>query len=509
MKNLFTLRPAALLLGLTCCVFSCAKLDLDFKKDNDNKKSPDLEFYALAGGTTLDRLNARNPNQALSSATISGLQQGETILAIDFRPATGQLYGLGSTSRIYVINPETGAARGIGAGAFTPALNGTVAGFDFNPTVDRIRLVTTSGQNLRLNPETGTVAMADGMINGAAGAQVSAVAYTGNTAGSTSTVLYDIDISSGMLFKQDPPNNGSLVPVGDLKLKVEGNGGFDIAPDGYPLALFTVNGKATLFTIDLNSGSADVLAKLDKATMYTGIAIPTLQVSYAVTDANSLLIINESNAAAVITKPITGLQADEKLLGIDFRPANGQLYALGSTSRLYTLNTASGAAAMVGSTPLVPALQGTQFGFDFNPTVDRIRVVSDAGQNLRLHPDLGTVVFTDGMLNPGTPMVSAAAYTNNFAGATTTELLVLDHQTDQLLLQSPPNAGTLVARGSLGVDIAAANGFDIGGTSNKAWAVLTVNGSTKLYGVNTATGAVSAITSLPGAVTGFAVGLGF
>jgi hypothetical protein len=40
------------------------------------------------------------------------------------------------------------------------------ASLDFNPTVDRIRLVTASGQNLRLHPELGTVVATDGSING-------------------------------------------------------------------------------------------------------------------------------------------------------------------------------------------------------------------------------------------------------------------------------------------------------------------------------------------------------
>ena len=124
--------------------------------------SSNSDFYALANGTQLDKFNSNSCNHhspsPTNSAIISGLQSGETILAIDFRPATGQLYGLGSTSRLYVINPMTGAARMIGATPFTTALSGTIAAFDFNPTVDRIRVVTNTGQNLRLNPETGGLA---------------------------------------------------------------------------------------------------------------------------------------------------------------------------------------------------------------------------------------------------------------------------------------------------------------------------------------------------------------
>ncbi|HZH36554.1 MAG TPA: DUF4394 domain-containing protein, partial [Flavisolibacter sp.] len=191
-----------------------------------------VSFYALAEGNRLDFYNLGQSDSKLRSVLITGLQQGERILAIDFRPATGQLYGLGSSSRLYVINGETGRAVPVGQMSFTPALSGQLTGFDFNPTVDRIRVVTSSGQNLRLHPETGAVVFVDGAINGAPGAMLSGAAYTNNEAGATSTVLYDIDVASGKLYRQDPPNEGKLVEVGSLGMELEGEGGFDIAPGG-------------------------------------------------------------------------------------------------------------------------------------------------------------------------------------------------------------------------------------------------------------------------------------
>ena len=154
-------------------------------------------------------------------------------------------------------------------------------------------------------------------------------------------------------------------------------------------------------------------------------------------------------------------------------------------------------------------MSGTSFGFDFNPTVDRIRVVSNTGQNLRLHPDLGTVAFTDANLNPGVPAVSAAAYTNNFAGATTTTLFVIDHTTDKLYTQIPPNNGTLVEVGSLNINIDAANGFDIGSTSGTAYAIFTVAGIQSLYTINLTSGAATKVGDFSKAVRGLTIGLGF
>jgi hypothetical protein len=199
---------------------------------------------------------------------------------------------------------------------------------------------------------------------------------------------------------------------------------------------------------------------------------------YGVTTTNNLLTFDSATPGTASSVAITGLQAGENILGIDLRPANGQLYALGSTSRLYTINPATGAATQVGSGPFSPALVGTSFGFDFNPVVDRIRVVSDADQNFRLNPDTGTVVATDnnlayasGDLNFGTnPNVVAVAYTNNFAGATVTTLFGIDSNLDIALIQgSPdgtpisPNTGQLFSALPLGVNTGDAVGFDFGG----------------------------------------------
>ena len=470
---------------------------------------PKMDFYALSAGVTLDKYSTTDPEKILNSVSITGLMADERILAIDFRPATGQLYGLGSTSRLYVINQETGVARPIGTAPFTPTIVGDVTGFDFNPTVDRIRVVTGSGQNLRLNPETGTVAATDLPINGAPGAMIAAVAYSGNTAGSSATVLYDIDVNSNKLFKQLPPNNGTLVEVGDLGFNVVGEGGFDISYDqDIALGLFEASNKSTLFSIDLMTGNTVTLAKYPKTRMYTGIAIPTRPVAYAVSAANELLIFNPSMPSVVVTKPITGLAAGEMVLGIDMRPVNGQLFALGSTSRLYTINASSGAATAVGASTFSTPLSGTDFGLDFNPLVDRIRIVSNIGQNLRVNPNDGTVIV-DLPLNPGTPAISAAAYANNFAGTTTTMLFDIDVNTDKLYLQSPPNNGTLVEIGSLGIDVEASTGFDIGGMSGIPYAILTSGGTTKIYEISKTTGMATAKGTFGMPVKGFTLGLGF
>lgn len=497
------IAASALILGFT--TISC-------KDDNNNIVDvikPDLTFFTLLNGNQLLKINANNSATATATTPITGLMASDLLTAIDFRPATGELYGVSSQSRIYAINQETGVARVIGATALNPTISGTAVGLDFNPTVDRIRLVTNTGQNLRLHPETGAIAATDMAINGGTGPKIESVAYTNNTAGSTTTILYDIDSQTDKLYKQDPPNNGTLVEVGALGTDISMSAGFDINPAGdIALTAVMISSKWELHQIDLTTGKSTKLGDLPSGNI-TGLAIPTSPVAYAIDETNNLLIFNFLNIGTPISKAITGLQTGETILGIDMRPATGQLYALGSTSRLYVLNTSSGAAAVVGTVPFATLLSGTSFGFDFNPTVDRIRCISNTGQNLRLQPETGLIAAIDGILNPGTPSVTASAYTNNFAGATTTVLYNIDNVTDKLTKQDPPNNGTQVEVGALGINVEAVSGFDINSRSGVGYAALKVADKSSLYTINLTSGAATKLADFPSSVRAFAVGLGF
>lgn len=230
------------------------------------------------------------------------------------------------------------------------------------------------------------------------------------------------------------------------------------------IAVGSVNGAAAATTSSLRMFNPDTI--------------------YAVTVANVLISFDSTAPGMVNTiGAITGLQTDEQILAIDFRPATGQLYGLGSTSRLYTINRTTAAATLVGMGPFSPALSGIGFGFDFNPAVDLIRVVSDADQNFRLIPAtaavLTDVTLAYAMADPNfgdNPNVVGAAYANNFNGATTTTLYDIDSEQDILVQQGSatisPNAGTLFTIGSLGFDTSEQVGFDIG-AGGTAFASLT------------------------------------
>lgn len=223
------------------------------------------QIVGLTIQNSLVTFDSASPGTVGGAVGITGLQPGESILGIDFRPATGVLYGLGSSSRLYTIDAQTGAATGVG-GPFATPLSGSVFGFDFNPTVDRIRVTSNARQNLRLNPITGAVAAVDGMLtydalDPAAGAtpRIVGSAYTNNFAGAISTVLYNIDGALDLLVRQDPPNDGILKTVGALGLDTGVLVGFDIATsDGAGYAALDLAGSAQsgLYRIDLATGSA-------------------------------------------------------------------------------------------------------------------------------------------------------------------------------------------------------------------------------------------------------------
>lgn len=229
---------------------------------------------------------------------------------------------------------------------------------------------------------------------------------------------------------------------------------------------------------------------------------------YGVTTSQTLVTWNSSAPGAILSGvAISGMQSNESIRGIDFRPATGQLYALGSFSNLYTINTTSGAATPVGSGPFTPGLNGSVFGFDFNPTIDRIRVVSDANQNLVLNPNTGAVqlaatalAYGAGDPNSGVdPNIVGSAYDNNFNGATTSQLYGIDTGLD-ILVKQANNTGVLTTVGSLGGDITTLVGFDISGATGTAYAASqdASQSISMFWSINLATGAATPLGQIGG-----------
>ncbi len=203
------------------------------------------------------------------------------------------------------------------------------------------------------------------------------------------------------------------------------------------------------------------------------------------------------------------LAADSEIVGIDYRVQDGRLYAVGRGGGVYSIDTSNATATFVNQ--LSVALEGSRFGVDFNPAADRLRIVSDSGQNLRHNVNIGGVTLVDGALNNSAvpPVavtgVAAAAYTNNDNAVATTGTVLFDISAaaGNLLVQIPPNSGGTSLIGSLGIaDLAGRVGFDIYTVTNRAGAsvsnlgfasISNAAGASQLYSVDLSSGVASSL----------------
>jgi hypothetical protein len=252
------------------------------------------------GAGELDRLGRLNVGLGTvgirERMALSGLAGGETLVGVDFRPATGDLYAVGrigadAVGQLYVIDVASGQATPVGAR--TIPLAGTGIGVDFNPVPDLLRIVSDTGQNIRVRPTDGTVAGTDtplaypgaGDPNATRTARVVAVAYTNPDADpQTNTVLHDIDVNRAGdadrdgdgLAIQVPPNAGVLNTVGSLGVDADDLAAFDIGPNGEALAALRPSGSqvSRLYSLRLPSGDAVDLGQIGRrGEQVVGLAI--------------------------------------------------------------------------------------------------------------------------------------------------------------------------------------------------------------------------------------------
>ena len=408
-----------------------------------------------------------------------GINAGDTLVDVDIRPQNGFLYGLGYNANagrvtLYSLSHRAGVATPITPttpNAFVAA-DGTTSvrvgvdastqvGFEFDPTADRVRVVTSNGQTFRIDPNNG--------------------AY--------------VDGDAGVVGTQVDPGPAGSVTVTPVTVDESGNvPAIALAADGQSLFRFRTASPSTAVNVPLTVGS---------------------------------------------------LAAGEQIVAIDFRPATGQLFGLAvnaaaDAGSLYLIDPQTGDLTLVGATSGLVAFAGTdlpapasaRYGFDVNPTTDRIRVTTTTGLNFRIDPNTGAAIGSapDGAITGAT--VSETAFTNSFGQAfgsanSATTQYTLDAATDQLYIQSSLGNGAQTSAVTLSSGFDTVNGFDIpsnvwsGATDapvigwgnstvgRDGFVAATVAGTERLFSVNLGTGAVGGggnIGSGSTPIAGLAVG---
>jgi len=237
----------------------------------------------------------------------------------------------------------------------------------------------------------------------------------------------------------------------------------------------------------------------------------------ALTTDNRLLTFDSATPSAYSVRTVGGLGANQTLRGIDHRPADGAIYAVGaitasannSVAYLYVLDPVTGYAGFVGPTAAAIAGWGDlPAGTDFGPVDDRLRVVN-TGNNENLILNASTAVFNNQTdLTPfATTAIIGLAHDRNTAGATAATTYAIDRNDNALAriggidgVSPPPSGGQVTDLNPLGVTLAAASdgGFDISGATGVAYAALTVGATTGLYTVNLTTGAATLLGTIAG-----------
>lgn len=567
---------------------------MDSRAYSQTVTAPAFDSNALLSGDSLVAFPSTLASGFDTPVDITGLNPGDTLVSIDRRPQNGFLYGLGynaanGTVQLYGVSSQTAQATAIGTSGQFVAADGvtqvrigvdatTVFGMDFNPTVDRVRVVNSAGQNFRMNPNNGAFVdfdastaspglQMDGGINGPT-MSVQETAYTNSSPNVAVTTQYTVDQTTDALCIQNPPNNGTQTMCMLLSVPVETVQGFDIPSSvavttsnsvatGQSTAIVRASGRTQdeLVNINLATGVVTTLGAVGPAGII-GVALqspattPPLVALSA--DGTQLFRLLSTALSTPVTVNITNVAAGETLVGIDYRPQTGQLFSFGvnaaaDNGTIYIIDPQTGVASPLSATGMVsfvttagagvdlpPVSAG--YGFDFNPTVDRIRVTTGTGLNFRLNPNGAAVdsnmnttdgINPDGNINgqpAGSTGVTAAAYTNSFGqplmGGVTTQY-VIDPISNSLFIQNPPNNGTLTMQQTITVngnalDFTEANGFDIPSNvrvttsaspaTGSGFAALTVGATTRLYSIDLSNGRATDLGALPAGVSGLAVG---
>jgi Domain of unknown function (DUF4394)/Calx-beta domain len=448
-------------------------------------------MLGLTTADTLVNFDSARPDVIRSSTSIGGLQPGESILAIDSRTTTGQVFGLGSSGRVYRIDPFTGTTAQVGDGPIATSLSGGDFDIDFRSSSSTLRIVSDGGMDVRFDVDTatltddGNLAYASNDPGAGTTPQIVAAAYNNNDGISGASTLFEVDAKRNMLVTQGAQNSsdhtlenmGQLFSFQPLGLSLVGPVGLESTPGGQLFLSATTSGGAqsALYTVAREAPATLVGEFPTSVTIRDITSLPDSPLVYALTANNTIVSFRASTPGDLLSvHPITGLQLGETIASITFDHSDGTLYGFGTTGRLYTINPQTAAAAPRSSSPIAPAYDGSKPSITFLSGADTIRLVTKQGQDLQINPLNGTVVAVDNPLayvpmDPGTgfpPSIVAEgefvqpALSNGYP-TTAFDLIGIDSARDTLVEQTgAPASGAIATAASLGLNTTDDTGLD-------------------------------------------------
>lgn len=468
---------------------------------SDNDVTPaNIDSYVLTTSNALVGVDSSTGRTGMTFA-ITGLQASENLFDIDFRNSDGRMWALSTLGNLYTINLETGAAtlQSTLKNSLDPTMNTFVLNpnetysIDFNPTVDRLRIIGTDDMSYATNVENGLTDTSGALnISGApAGGVVVDAAYTDtfSTTIGRGTTLFSIDAQNGALYTQNV-GTGALTQVASLGVTgLQDIQGYDIDPETQQgLAVFRVNGQPALYRVSTTAA----------ATLVNGLNLGgQAAVGFTtVTTANPTVVgLNSANqvftfratAPETISTPIApiNLEPGESLIAIDYSTVANRFFLIGringTSSSLYSMPAAGVATAPVLTliaplTPNVgtiePIATDVAYSIDINPTNGGLRLVGSDDSNAAVNVTTAVVTRGDpavnGTLNPTSVDLAAHAYTNSVSGATATELRAVDTVSGNIAQQNfmAANANVTILPIDLGVNVIRPAAFDIRYSNN-------------------------------------------
>lgn len=447
---------------------------------NDNTIPPtafgDQGVLITASGATITIDNTTGA--VLSRSSITGLGTGETIVDADYRNADGRLWLLTSASKLYSVEEASNVATERSTLSVLLTAGETYS-VDFNPVVDRLRVIGSNNTNWAVNVENGAVAV-NTVATGPAGFEVTQSAYTDTfSATGRGTLLFNLDETNNVLYGQNPANDGIQTLESTLGVDPTDIIGFDLPADtttglapmvvGGQLAMYRINTDASsnaatkVGNITLNAGETPVAFAQKKRANPTVVGLTASRQFFTFRYLQPTTISNLSTAFMLAT--------GEELIGMDYStntvdPANRpqSLYVLTSTNLFQTNNSTAPSSLMParvlsGGTALDNSVD---YSVDFNPANGGLRVVGsdDSNRAITITSTTTATIADNTAITPTTRELIALAYGSSVPGTSTVRLLAVD-ATGREFVQQIPGTGVTTSLNTIPFAVARSSALDI------------------------------------------------